>query len=82
MSPPTTQEAEMTQSWQAQIAEALAAERAATVQCGARAAAIAAGEIEAPAPHDCDEQAVPYESEGALGHGFECGACGAFLQAG
>lgn len=25
---------------------------------------------------------VPYESDGALGHGWECGRCGAFLQAG
>lgn len=35
-----------------------------------------------PPAHDCDEHAVPYESDGALGHGFECGVCGAFLQAG
>jgi transcription initiation factor IIE alpha subunit len=34
------------------------------------------------APHDCEEHAVPYESDGALGHGFECGICGKFLQAG
>lgn len=32
--------------------------------------------------HDCDENAVPYESDGALGHGWECGICGNFLQAG
>jgi ribosomal protein L37AE/L43A len=32
--------------------------------------------------HDCDENAVPYVSDGALGHGWECGICGAFLQAG
>ena len=32
--------------------------------------------------HDCMEYAVPYTSDGALGHGFECGRCGAFLQAG
>lgn len=32
--------------------------------------------------HDCDENAVPYASDGALGHGWECGICGAFLQAG
>jgi len=32
--------------------------------------------------HDCDENAVPYESDGALGHGWECGICGKFLQAG
>ena len=32
--------------------------------------------------HDCKEHAVLYESEGALGHGWECGKCGAFLQAG
>lgn len=33
--------------------------------------------------HDCDENAVPYVGGGgALGHGWECGVCGAFLQAG
>lgn len=32
--------------------------------------------------HDCDENAVPYTSDGALGHGWECGLCGKFLQAG
>jgi hypothetical protein len=32
--------------------------------------------------HVCDDNAVPYVSDGALGHGFECGICGAFLQAG
>lgn len=32
--------------------------------------------------HDCMENAVPYESDGAIGHGFECGICGKFLQAG
>lgn len=33
--------------------------------------------------HDCNEHAVPYtNSGGALGHGWECGRCGAFLQAG
>jgi hypothetical protein len=33
--------------------------------------------------HDCEENAVPYtNSGGALGHGFECGICGKFLQAG
>lgn len=32
--------------------------------------------------HKCDEHAVPYESDGALGHGWECGFCGRFLQAG
>lgn len=32
--------------------------------------------------HDCNENAVPYVSDGALGHGWECGVCGAFLQAG
>lgn len=37
----------------------------------------------APEPdHDCFDHAVPYESDGALGHGWECGRCGAFLQAG
>lgn len=33
-------------------------------------------------PHDCDENAVTYKSDGALGHGWECGLCGRFLQAG
>jgi hypothetical protein len=32
--------------------------------------------------HDCDENAVPYISDGPLGHGWECGICGTFLQAG
>ena len=32
--------------------------------------------------HNCEDNAVPYESDGALGHGFECGVCGKFLQAG
>jgi len=33
--------------------------------------------------HVCRENAVPYtNSGGALGHGFECSVCGAFLQAG
>lgn len=32
--------------------------------------------------HDCWANAVPYESDGALGHGWECGVCGTFLQAG
>jgi len=33
-------------------------------------------------PHNCWENAVPYEGDGPLGHGWECGRCGAFLQAG
>ena len=32
--------------------------------------------------HNCDDNAVPYVSDGPLGHGFECGICGKFLQAG
>lgn len=32
--------------------------------------------------HVCADNPVPYVSDGALGHGFECGICGAFLQAG
>jgi len=32
--------------------------------------------------HDCGEHPVEYESDGPLGHGFECGVCGCFLQAG
>ena len=32
---------------------------------------------------ECDmDNAVPYRSTGALGHGWECGICGNFLQAG
>ena len=30
----------------------------------------------------CMDNAKPYTSDGALGHGFECGVCGKFLQAG
>ncbi len=37
--------------------------------------------VEVPV-HNCDENAVPYVSDGALGHGWECGLCGRFLQAG
>jgi hypothetical protein len=32
--------------------------------------------------HNCWDDAVPYVSDGPLGHGWECGTCGAFLQAG
>lgn len=33
--------------------------------------------------HDCEANAVPYtNSGGPLGHGWECGVCGKFLQAG
>lgn len=32
--------------------------------------------------HNCSDHAVPYSSNGALGHGWECGLCGKFLQAG
>lgn len=37
---------------------------------------------EREADHDCWDNAVPYVSDGPLGHGWECGKCGAFLQAG
>lgn len=43
---------------------------------------IAAAMKAAPPTHDCWENAEPYTSDGALGHGFKCGVCGAFLQAG
>jgi hypothetical protein len=33
-------------------------------------------------PHVCDEHAVYIETDGPLGHGWECGICGEFLQAG
>ena len=36
----------------------------------------------AAAAHDCWDHAVEYVSDGPLGHGWECGLCGAFLQAG
>jgi len=32
--------------------------------------------------HDCWEHSVEYESDGPLGHGWECGLCGALLQVG
>ena len=32
--------------------------------------------------HNCWKYPVPYTSDGVLGHGWECGVCGAFLQAG
>lgn len=35
-----------------------------------------------PADHVCEDNAVPYVSDGPLGHGWECGVCGSFLQAG
>jgi hypothetical protein len=51
------------------------------VEAGATAAAVA--ESDTPIPdHDCMENAVPYVSDGPLGHGWECGVCGEFLQAG
>lgn len=40
------------------------------------------GSPAAHAAHNCEENAVPYKSDGALGHGWECGICGRFLQAG
>ena len=32
--------------------------------------------------HDCDDHARPCTTDGPLGHGWECGKCGNFLQAG
>lgn len=32
--------------------------------------------------HDCMEHAVQCTTDGPLGHGWECGRCGNFLQAG
>lgn len=51
---------------------------------------VPAGEVERvnaergiePEDHDCMEHAVPCTTDGPLGHGWECGKCGAFLQAG
>jgi hypothetical protein len=51
------------------------------VDIGATAKAVA--ESDTPIPdHDCMMNAVPYVSDGPLGHGWECGICGEFLQAG
>jgi len=51
------------------------------VQAGATEEALAESGTEPP-PYDCWESPVPYESDGPLGHGWECGVCGAFLQGG
>lgn len=51
------------------------------VRAGVTATEIAVSGVEPPA-HDCMENAVQYESDGVLGHGWECGVCGDFLQAG
>uniref|UniRef100_A0A6M3KBH1 Uncharacterized protein n=1 Tax=viral metagenome TaxID=1070528 RepID=A0A6M3KBH1_9ZZZZ len=32
--------------------------------------------------HDCWENAIAYEEDGPLGHGFECSVCGQLLQVG
>lgn len=32
--------------------------------------------------HNCWEEAVQVKTDGPIGHGWECGKCGAFLQAG
>ena len=34
------------------------------------------------AEHDCSDWAGPVTTDGPLGHGWACGKCGAFLQAG
>jgi len=39
-------------------------------------------EASEPDAHDCEANAVPYIGDGPLGHGWECGVCGEFLQAG
>ena len=52
------------------------------VPSGELEAAIEAGTVPTPAAHDCEAEPVPYVSDGALGHGFECGMCGKFIQAG
>lgn len=52
------------------------------VVAGELEAAIKAGTVLTPTAHDCEAEPVQYRSDGALGHGFECGICGAFLQAG
>lgn len=51
------------------------------VEAGATAAAVAQSDTPIP-DHDCWENAVPYSSDGPIGHGWECGVCGEFLQAG
>jgi hypothetical protein len=51
------------------------------VEVGVTAAAVA--ESSTPIPdHDCMQHAVPYISDGPLGHGWKCGVFGEFLQAG
>jgi hypothetical protein len=52
------------------------------VRAGATSEAVAESGIEPPHPHDCWDHPVPYESDGALGHGWECGICGELLQVG
>lgn len=32
--------------------------------------------------HDCMDHAYAHETDGAIGHGWSCGVCGEFLQAG
>ncbi len=49
---------------------------------GCPSVGVSTPEIPKTTTHDCDGNAVPYESDGALGHGWECGVCGKFLQAG
>lgn len=34
------------------------------------------------ADHDCQEHATYILTDGPIGHGWECGVCGDFLQAG
>lgn len=39
-------------------------------------------QLEQALEHDCWDEAIQYRSDGPIGHGWECGVCGAFLQAG
>ena len=62
--------------------EAEALVRALTAGAGPSDITVRRVEPSGPRPHDCEAHAVPYTSDGPLGHGWECGICGAFLQAG
>lgn len=38
--------------------------------------------VNVPPSHDCMDHAYPHDTDGPLGHGWSCGVCGEFLQAG
>lgn len=39
-------------------------------------------QLEQALEHDCWDEAIEYRIDGPIGHGWECGVCGTFLQAG